>query len=108
MTCHFPTMCFSMAPSFPPWSWIPLVDVEPLLFGQATGHKSVKTVFRIGWRVSSVLCLTKNGIGTVQIDKMAFQDKRARSPVWENAGLLLVDFHVGLSTVSQSNTTANP
>ena len=29
-------------------SWIPVVDAEPLLFGQAIGHIGVKTVFRIG------------------------------------------------------------
>ena len=45
-------------------SWVPIADVELLLLGQAIGHIGVKTVFRIGWRIS-VLCLTKNGIGTV-------------------------------------------
>ena len=49
-------------------SWVPIVDAEPLLFCQAIGHIGVKAVFLNGWRV----CLTKGGIGTVQIDQVAF------------------------------------
>ena len=42
-------------------SWVPVVDTEPLLFGQAIGHIGIKAVFLIGWRVFPVWCLTKGG-----------------------------------------------
>ena len=32
-------------------SWVPIVDAEPLLFGQAVGHIGFEAVFLIGWRV---------------------------------------------------------
>ena len=61
--CHFAARSFSMARSFSAsGSWVPIVDTEPLVFGQAIGYIGVKAVFIIGWRVFPVRCLTKGGI----------------------------------------------
>ena len=40
-------------------SWVPIVDTEPLLFGQAIGHIGIEAVFLIGclieWRLQELL-----------------------------------------------------
>ena len=55
-------------------SWVPIVDTEPLLFGQAIGHIGIEAVFLISCRVFPDWCLPKGGIVTIHVDQVAFQD----------------------------------
>ena len=48
-------------------SWVPIVNAEPCLF-------SVEALFLVGWRVSPGWCPAKRRIGTLRVDKVAFQD----------------------------------
>ena len=54
--CHFTAMCVSMASSSSSrrGPGFQIVDTEPLVFGQASGHFGIKAVFLIGWRVFPV------------------------------------------------------
>ena len=38
-------------------SWVPTVNAEPFLFGQAIRHISVEAAFFVGWRVFPLWCL---------------------------------------------------
>ena len=58
------------------WHQIPAQNAEARLLTQSIRHVVVKALHWIGWRVSSVLGFTKDGIGTVWTDQVAFQGSR--------------------------------
>ena len=58
-------MCFSVSFFSAPRSWVPIVNAELFLFGQAIGYISVEAVFLVGWRVFPLWFLAERRIGTL-------------------------------------------
>ena len=54
-------------------SWVPILNTEPLLFGQSVGHVVVEVILLAGCRVFSGWCLAERCIETFHIDSVTLK-----------------------------------